>query len=107
MSPRDLLAWLIGRRLRLRVAGDSMRPALKPGDFVFAKNKLDTGWMPRVGDIVVCRHPYQDRLLIKRVTRLVGERVVVEGDNPIESTDSRSFGPIPRSAIVGLVTARI
>ena len=107
MSPRELVAWLVGRRLRLRVAGDSMRPALKPGDFVFAKTSLGPAWMPEVGDIVVCKHPHHDRLLIKRVTDLVGGRVVVRGDNPLESTDSRSFGPLPREAILGVVTATL
>ena len=49
--------------------------------------------------------------LVKRVTGAPGEEGLgfgewfVEGDNPTESTDSRTFGPVPRSLIRGRVRA--
>jgi type IV secretory pathway protease TraF len=45
--------------------------------------------------------------LIKRVTALIGpDQVVLTGDNPAESTDSLSFGPVKERQIVGQVTSR-
>ena len=32
--------------------------------------------------------------------------IVVRGDNPEASTDSRSFGPVPTSAVLGRVARR-
>jgi hypothetical protein len=45
--------------------------------------------------------------LIKRVkVRLEDGRYRLEGDNPLESTDSRTFGPVTREFILGRVTSR-
>jgi type IV secretory pathway protease TraF len=34
------------------------------------------------------------------------DHYLVVGDNPEESTDARTFGPVERSAIAGVVVAR-
>jgi len=40
-----------------------------------------TSWTPRRGDLVVCRHPQQGILMVKRVAALPGERVdIASGD---------------------------
>jgi signal peptidase I len=76
-----------------------MLPALRPGDRL-----LVSGWLGlRVGDVIVSRDPEAcSQFLIKRVAS-VGSNgdVVVAGDNPNVSRDSRAFGPLPRSLIVG------
>jgi len=50
-----------------------------------------------------------DRLLVKRIAgprhRPTGV-VLLAGDNPHESTDSRLFGPVPRRTVVGLAVYR-
>ena len=57
-----------------------------------------------MSDIVVTRHPFvRNKLLVKRLVRWEGERMVLEGDNPSESTDSRSLGPIPATDLLGVV----
>ncbi len=82
-----------------------MEPTLVPGD------RLVVLTAPRLrpGDIVAVpdpRHPR--RLLVKRVMSVDRRQrlVTVEGDNRDHSTDSRTFGPLPRSAVVGRVVYR-
>jgi type IV secretory pathway protease TraF len=96
------------RAFTVEVAGRSMVPTLAAGDWLIA---IRAGPIRR-GDVVVVRHPGRDLELVKRVAALPGEegagpdRYLLVGDNPEESTDGRSFGPVPRSAIAGLVVAR-
>jgi nickel-type superoxide dismutase maturation protease len=89
---------------RLVVEGDSMRPALRSGDRVVA-----LGWRrPRPGQLVAARDPRDhDRVLVKRaVTTDDEDGVTVAGDNPDASTDSRTFGAIPWSLVIGRVVYR-
>ena len=76
-----------------------MQPALQPGDRLLVSNWLSV----RTGDLVVFRDPEAPSTwLVKRVARLIpGGDVVVRGDNPNVSRDSRHFGPVPRSLVLG------
>src|SRR4051794_22306333 len=75
---------------RVEVVGDSMTPALEPGDRLLLISKR-----PRVGDVVAVRDPRaSDRVLVKRVSAIDGGDVAVVGDNLDASTDSRMFGPV-------------
>ena len=103
----ELLKWAVGRRVRYRVDGDSMLPNLSPGDFVLVNPKAFQNELPVSGDVIVAQHPYRSKVLIKRVSEVVEDGVVLVGDNLDESTDSRSFGRLTFSAIVGRVTSRI
>lgn len=59
-----------------------------------------------VGDVVVARHPYQaELLLLKRVSGLTDSQVTLAGSAVGDSTDSRQFGPLPRTAMVAKVTS--
>jgi len=90
---------------RFRVAERSMSPALEPGDYVLVNRWAYRRREPAVGDLVVLRDPEREgRFLVKRIAR-VGPpgSYVVAGENPADSRDSRAFGPVPRSAIVGRV----
>ena len=90
------------RHLPLRlvvVEGTSMAPALHPGDRLLVMARR-----PRVGDVVALQH--DGRVMVKRVATVDGSSVTVHGDNLDASTDSRSFGPVPRSAILGRVVYR-
>jgi phage repressor protein C with HTH and peptisase S24 domain len=53
------------------------------------------------GDVVLFVHEGLEK--IKRVASAEGERVLVLGDNPAESTDSRHFGQLPATSVVGKV----
>jgi nickel-type superoxide dismutase maturation protease len=90
---------------RYRVVGNSMRPTLGHGDVVWVDPKAFIRARPRQGEIIVARHPYRtDVRMIKRVTRrLDGDRLLLDGDNRSESTDSETFGPLPATLVLGRV----
>jgi signal peptidase I len=112
-APITIVAWAFLRRrpFRVEVRGDSMRPALEPGDWAIAVVT------PRVrrGTVIVVEHPDRPGYdIVKRAVALPGDlapdgRVLdadafwVEGDAADASTDSRSFGPVPRSSVRGRV----
>lgn len=41
--------------------------------------------------------------MVKRIQEVHDRELLVEGDNQKESTDSRNFGPIGKSEIIGKV----
>ncbi|MBV9285574.1 MAG: nickel-type superoxide dismutase maturation protease [Acidimicrobiia bacterium] len=86
---------------RVAVNGDSMRPALEPGDrlLVVRFPRL----RPSPGDVVAVVDPREpNRVLVKRVTDVDADgRVTVVGDNPAASTDSRTFGAVDAGLVVG------
>jgi nickel-type superoxide dismutase maturation protease len=84
-----------------------MAPHLHPGDEVLVDPHAYRQKAPRPGDVVLAQHPYRrDLKLVKRVEDVLDVgRYRLRGDNPSESTDSRTFGTIPRSHILGRVTS--
>jgi len=104
----ELLLWFLRLRRRFRITGNSMMPLLKPGDEVLVNPRAYRKIPPNPGDVVVTRHPYRkDLRLVKRVTAVLDDgRCLIEGDNPSESTDSRSFGSVALEQILGRVTSR-
>ena len=79
-----------------RVAGDSMRPTLEPGQLLL-------GWRwsrAKAGDIVVARH---GRPLVKRLAALAEPGAWLVGDNPAASTDSRHFGHLSPALIEAVI----
>jgi nickel-type superoxide dismutase maturation protease len=95
---------------RVEVAGASMAPALLPGDrLVVVRWPRPLAPWPAPGQIVAVRDPRdRARVLVKRVGSLdwEGGKLEVLGDNPSASTDSRDFGPVPRSLVVGRAVYR-
>ena len=88
---------------RFEVFGDSMLPAFEPGDRLLAVRTARI----RPGDVVAVEDPRaRGRLLVKRVHSVSGALLEVRGDNDSASTDSRTFGPVPRAAVVGRVVYR-
>ena len=89
---------------RVAVAGRSMEPALRDGDWVIV---APLARPPRVGEIVLARDPrVAERLVLKRVARVKGGACMLLGDRPEESTDSRTFGPVALSAVLGRAVFR-
>lgn len=103
----EWLYLLLRRRIRIRVTGDSMQPTLNNGDIVLVNKKAYTDTFPQIGDIVIARHPYQkDLTIIKRIAEItVEERLILHSDNPKAGSDSRQFGTISPSRILGQVTS--
>ncbi len=85
-----------------------MRPLIADGDEVLVDARVFHRRSPRVGDIVVAKHPYQrDLFIVKRISATGDNGAVhLAGTNPDESTDSRVFGSVTRDQIIGRVTSR-
>lgn len=96
--------WLVvrWRPSRVEVRGDSMIPALWPGDRALAVPAR----RPSRGHVVVVEHPTRPGFeIVKRITAVPGDLTPdgrtlgadefwVEGDNPSRSTDSRQHGTV-------------
>lgn len=105
---REFFFWIFRLRRRVRVTGSSMLPLLKPNDEVLVDIKAYQQAKPKVGDVVVAKHPEKHNLeIIKRITEVFqNDRYFLKGDNPAFSTDSRSFGAIDLASLKGRVTCR-
>ncbi|MEJ7848956.1 MAG: nickel-type superoxide dismutase maturation protease [Pyrinomonadaceae bacterium] len=98
---RLVFGWLTG----FRVEGNSMKPTLEDGDSVF----IEPANQFRAGDIVLTNHPFKKSVkILKRIESITLEGAYfLVGDNPTESTDSRSFGAIPAKEIIGKAVCRL
>ncbi|MFF4199100.1 S26 family signal peptidase [Nonomuraea sp. NPDC001831] len=122
-----LARWLRHTRLLVVVDGPSMEPALHDGDRMLAR-RVSLAALS-VGDIVVLNNPHVGRsaepapYLVKRIAALPGHQVpravaprvgnqssvppgyfVVLGDNTAVSCDSRDYGYLSESDLLGVVT---
>ncbi|MEX0952863.1 MAG: S26 family signal peptidase [Nitriliruptoraceae bacterium] len=112
MPARGLLALValgaagVGLRRRLvEVAGASMEPTLVAGEHLVTIPAIRR--LLRVGRIVVLEEPdVADHLVVKRVTRVNGDRIEVQGDAGHRSTDSRDWGPVPVTSVRSVVVCR-
>ena len=99
-------AWAVWRLRpvgRVEVTGDSMRPALEPGDRLLVLRAAPV----RPGDLVALVDPrLPSRTMVKRVSARSPAGVTVLGDNAAASTDSRTFGPVPASNVRGRAVYR-
>lgn len=103
--------WLAGGRwspvTRYVVEGPSMEPAYRARDRVLVNRLAYRSRTPAVGDVVVLRDPEaRERFLLKRVAVAPGAPlapgwVYLLGDNLGSSRDSRAFGPVLASDVVG------
>ena len=83
---------------RVEVVGDSMLPALRPGDRLLVLRPARA----RPGAIVAVTDPrLASRTMVKRVAARGPKGVTVLGDNAAASTDSRQLGPLAPAAIRG------
>ena len=87
--------------MEVTIRGNSMEPALLDGDNVIFEKFQDQRL--EVGDVVLCQHPFSSKNIVKRIKRITkNNKLFVRGDNPLYSSDSRSFGPLSFSKIIGL-----
>ena len=99
-TPRPLpTGWVLAR-----ITCPSMAPTVRHGDRLLVR-RLPLGARPAPGTVVLARFPARPELLVvKRVRRVLERGVWVEGDNPLATDDSRSFGP---AVAVGRVVLRL
>jgi nickel-type superoxide dismutase maturation protease len=88
----------------VEVAGESMLPALRPGDRLLVRR----GAGVREGDIAVARHPVSGVLVVKRVFRRDADGWWLESDNQKAAgrRDSWDFGAVAERLIMGWVVGR-
>jgi nickel-type superoxide dismutase maturation protease len=99
--------WWTGHRpFAVAVEGSSMAPTILEGDLLIAT--VPTAGAVAAGSLVVVEHPARPGYeMVKRVIRTVdSDGLWLEGDNASNSSDSRSFGPVERDAIRGVVWLR-
>jgi nickel-type superoxide dismutase maturation protease len=81
-----------------------MEPELRAGDWIVV---LRLSRLPRVGEIVLVRDPRDpEHLMLKRVAAVADGACTVLGDRPAESTDSRTFGPVQLTDVLGRAVFR-
>jgi len=94
----------------VELRGDSMSPNFNDGDWLLfrllpAKSKSGN----LVGKVVLIQRQSQvgtDFLQVKRVTKLTEVKFWVEGDNKSASTDSRSWGALDSTEVIGKLLFR-
>ena len=111
---------LFGRLLR--VYGHSMAPTLKPGELIIINERAYDVHPPQRGDMVAARPAaFGGRAFVKRIAGLPHERVTLDGrewrlgadqffllgDQRDDGIDSRSFGPVTRTELIGPVRLRL
>jgi signal peptidase I len=98
--------------------GNSMEPAIHSGS-VLIVNRVRYGlrfpWQqgylvrwaaPRQGDLVVFYSPLGG-IAVKRCSAVMGnDEFIAQGDNSLQSYDSRSYGPISADAAIGKVLGK-
>ena len=102
---KDRISYAIGKLKAFRVQGDSMLPTLGDGEVVLISQKASVA----AGDIVLAKHPYKQSMkMLKRIESIdENGRYSLVGDNPGESTDSRTFGTVAREYIDGKAVCRL
>jgi nickel-type superoxide dismutase maturation protease len=82
-----------------------MQPTLNNNDVVLIEATTNVA----VGDIVLAQHPYKQSVkMLKRVEKIdENGRFSLVGDNPDESTDSRTFGTVSIEYICGKAVCRL
>ena len=102
LSPVFFMRWF-----PVRVQGESMLPALRPGDVLGVRKTLREA-EPRPGQIVIAQRG--GLRFVKRVTEGPGElapgAVGLEGENPAGAERRDADGPYHRGDIVGVVRFR-
>ncbi|MER6508659.1 S26 family signal peptidase [Nonomuraea sp. NPDC001636] len=123
------LAWLRLRYLVVTVEGDSMLPTYQPGERVLVRRARPT--RVRTGQVVVLARMADEgetRWIIKRLAAVPGDpipreqipalrdapgtqvpagRLVVVGDNPAQSFDSRVSGYLRADRLLGVVLRKL
>jgi nickel-type superoxide dismutase maturation protease len=88
---------------RFKITGHSMEPLFKEGDRLLINRFSYLFSSPNPGDIVAIKDPNSNKqILLKKIEKVESRgKYLVEGLNKSDSLDSRSFGTIEKSRIIG------
>ena len=75
-----------------------MLPKFKPDDRIIASSIPYLFSKPRAGDVIVFR--YNNKIMVKRIKKFEGEKIIVAGDN---ISDSLKIKQVIRNDILGKV----
>jgi len=104
------------------VHGQSMDPTFKNGDYLIVDEISYKFTEPKKGDVIIFRYPNDpSKFFIKRIIGLPNQMLDVEGktisleneeyfvlgDNRPASSDSRVWGPVDKSLIIGKAILRL
>lgn len=90
---------------RFVIQGHSMEPTIKENQTVIVSAIPYLLRTPKINEVVALKSPIDEKILIKRITKMNHKTYFVAGDNQSDSTDSRKFGMIGRDQILGKVIA--
>ncbi|XP_075234934.1 mitochondrial inner membrane protease subunit 1 [Lycorma delicatula] len=103
-------------------SGPSMEPTILTNNIIVSEHISPRLRRIKHGDIVISKSPINPtQFICKRVTGLPGDKIYygysfcivpmghvwLEGDNKNNSSDSRSYGPVPQALIRGRVICRV
>ncbi len=96
---------LLGWSEIFEIEGESMSPILNEGDLALVNFQAEL----KEGDIILAHHPFEKgSKLIKRIWKITPDgKYFLIGDNLAKSTDSRNFGELPATDILGKVVAKL
>lgn len=85
-----------------KVKGESMEPNFFNNDFVFVARRFKG---LKRNDVIVLE---KDNLrMIKRISKIKGDKCYVIGDNKEDSIDSDSFGFVDKEGVIGKVLFKV
>lgn len=87
-----------------KIKGHSMEPTFHEGDRLLINKWAYTLSKPRVGDVVVFKKLNEEKYILKRIRKILNTGFFVRGDN---KNDSKSFGVITETQIIGKVLASL
>jgi phage repressor protein C with HTH and peptisase S24 domain len=85
----------------IRVCGNSMSPTYRDGQFL-----VSTTLFKRytVNSVYVFYSPFSGQIVIKRLVRVEENGdLYFEGDNTLDSTDSRTYGAVSRNSVIAKI----
>lgn len=88
---------------KYKIIGNSMLPGLKNGDIILINRLSYLFKKPKLNDIIAARDPRDNKILIKRITKIRANKYFIQGDNKKASTDSHIFGMIEKKNIIGKI----
>ena len=90
--------------MKVAIKGDSMWPTFSDGEVVSC-SEIEHSEI-KLSSVAIFNHPLKQGVIcVKRVKRIDGDKIFVQGDNPdpTASEDSHNFGWISRNLVFALM----